>query len=68
MEEELRDAWGQRFGYSSLSWLMETSATEVLDMLKRDPTLEEVVKGCIRRHILKHQHQPQDNDRQVASS
>lgn len=59
VDSTLRDEWERQFGdYASLSWLMETSMSEVLKITHDTPSLAEVVKAQIKTHVLKHQHQP----------
>lgn len=68
VDSDLRARWESRFGYASLSWLMETAMRTVLDDTEAAPSLEDNVKAAIRDHILKYQHNKPSNVNQPASN
>lgn len=54
VDEGLRYSWEKHFGgYASLSWLLETAISGVMEGAERDPSFSEVVKAKIRDHVLK---------------
>lgn len=59
VDRDLRQRWERKFGkYATLSWLVSTAMEEVLNATEKDPSLDEVVRSCVRQHIKKHQYQP----------
>lgn len=61
---ELRDRYLARFpGTGSLSWLVETAMTEMLDLTSGAPEATSVVRAAIRAAVLRERRHRKELDR-----
>lgn len=57
IDSALRTEFSEQFpGTGSISWLLETSMRELLELTRGQPPLKDTVKGLIRSSVLRERH------------